>query len=294
MTCVGVVAHTKKSIGGGLPQLRALLAERGVTDPVWHDVRKSRKAPAAARRALKDGADLILVWGGDGTVQRCLDALAGSTVPVGILPAGTANLLAANLGVPTDLVGALDVALDGQRRVIDLGSVNGERFAVMAGTGFDALMMRAVDGPLKKRLGQLSYVWTGARAARARPVKTTVEVDGKPWFKGRASCVLFGNMGRLTGGLTAFPDARPDDGLLEIGVVTADGPVQWARVLTRMAMGRPERSNLVKAARGKRVNLVMSRPQPYELDGGARDPARRLEAECVPRAAIVCVPESRC
>ena len=140
---------------------------------------------------------------------------------VGIIPAGTANLLAGNLGIPTDLEQAVRIALDGDRRTLDLGVVNDEHFAVMAGTGLDALMMKETNAGLKDRVGQLAYVWTGIRAARAGVVKMSVTVDGATWFKGRASCLLFGNMGRLTGGLVAFPDARSDDGQLEIGVVTA-------------------------------------------------------------------------
>ena len=87
MTCVGVIAHRKKSLGGGLPQLRRLLSERGIDDPVWYEVRKSQMAPEAAKRAVKDGADLVLLWGGDGTIQRSVDALAGFDVIVGIIPA---------------------------------------------------------------------------------------------------------------------------------------------------------------------------------------------------------------
>ena len=119
-----------------------------------------------ARRAVKDGADLLLLWGGDGTVQRCIDALAGSNVTIAVLPAGTANLLASNLGIPMDLPGALEVALDGVRRPLDVGVLNGERFAVMAGAGFDAALMQATDRALKDRLGRLAYVWSGARAVR--------------------------------------------------------------------------------------------------------------------------------
>ena len=88
---VAVIAHRKKSIGGGLEELRKLIADEGFDDPIWYEVSKSRKARKRARRALKDGADLVLVWGGDGMVQRCVDALAGSDAAVAVIPAGTAN-----------------------------------------------------------------------------------------------------------------------------------------------------------------------------------------------------------
>ena len=100
---VAVIAHRKKSIGGGLDELRKLIADEGFDEPIWHEVSKSRKARKRARRTVKDGVDLVLVWGGDGMVQRCVDALAGSDAAVAVIPAGTANQLAGNLGIPTDL-----------------------------------------------------------------------------------------------------------------------------------------------------------------------------------------------
>ncbi len=159
MTSVAVIAHRRKSLGGGLPELRRLLSDRGVDDPIWFEVEKSRKAPVKAIRAVEEGADLMLIWGGDGTVQRCIDAVAGSSVAVAVIPAGTANLLAHNLGIPADLPAAVDVALHGARRRLDLGLINGEHFAVMGGCGFDALMMKGTDSDLKDRLGQLAYVF---------------------------------------------------------------------------------------------------------------------------------------
>ena len=291
MTSVGVIAHQNKSLGGGLTELRRVLADRGFAEPVWYEIAKSREAPAAARKAVEEGADLLLLWGGDGTVQRCINALAGSHVTVAVIPAGTANLLASNLGIPIDLAGAVDVALHGARRRLDVGVLNGERFANMAGAGFDAIIMKDVDGAFKDRLGRLAYVWAGARAIRAKATKMTVKIDGRPWFKGRASCILLGNMGTVTGGLVVFPHARPDDGLLEIGVVTAQGPVQWARILSRLASGHADRSKMVHMTRGREVDVRLDRARPYELDGGDRPARRHLRATVEPGAITVCVPE---
>jgi diacylglycerol kinase family enzyme len=134
---VAVIAHRRKTLGGGLDELRSTLAGAGVEDLIWYEVPKSRKAPKKARKALGLGADLIFVWGGDGMVQRCADTLAGSEAAVAILPAGTANLFAANLDIPSDLAEAVRIGLHGRRRKLDLGRLNGEHFAVMAGAGFD-------------------------------------------------------------------------------------------------------------------------------------------------------------
>lgn len=292
MTSIAVVAHQKKTFGGGLEELRRLLADRGFTDPIWYEVAKSRKAPAMARRAVNDGADLLLLWGGDGTVQRCIDAVAGSNVTIAVLPAGTANLLASNLGLPMDLPGALDVALDGGRRPLDVGVLNGERFAVMAGAGFDAALMQDTNRALKDRFGRLAYVWSGVRATRSKPVKMHIEIEGKPWFDGRASCLLLGNFGTITGKLTVFAAAEPDDGLLEIAVVTASRPIDWAKVLTALAAGRADRSQFVRKGRGRRVAVRLGRPIAYELDGGARKATKRLHAAVEKSAITVCVAEA--
>lgn len=294
MTSIAVIAHQRKTLGGGLPELRHLLTERGFGDPLWYEIPKSKNAPKAARRAIHAGADLLLLWGGDGTVQRCVDATAGTGVSIGILPAGTANLLAENLGIPIDLAGALDVALHGARRRLDVGVLNGERFGVMAGAGFDAVMMDGADRGLKDRFGRLAYVWTGARATRRQPVRMRIEVDGAPWFSDRAACVLLGNMGTLTGGLSAFPDARPDDGKLEVGVVTAEGMLAWARVFTSLVAGRAEHSHFTHMTRGREVVVKLSKPMRVELDGGARkQKVSRIEASVDPGAIVVCVPEAK-
>jgi len=287
---VAVVAHRKKSLGGGLDELRRLIAAEGVDDPIWHEVSKSRKAGKRARAALRGGADLVFVWGGDGMVQRCVDALAGSAAAVAIVPAGTANLLATNLGIPQDLTEAARIGFHGRRRKLDLGAVDGEHFAVMAGVGFDAEMIRDADRRLKDRLGRLAYVWTGLRHVTGTDTRMKVAVDGSNWFRGRAACVLLGNVGTITGGIPAFPDARPDDGWLEVGVTTARNPVQWARVLGRMATGRSDRSPLIRITRARRIDIRLAEPMAYELDGGARGETTRLKARVAPAAITICVP----
>ncbi len=290
MSAVAVVAHARKSFGGGLGELREALAREGVGDPLWYEVKKSRHAPQYARRAAKDGADLIFVWGGDGTVQRCLDAVAGTGAAVAILPAGTANLLATNMHVPRDLTRAVRVGLHGNRRELDTGSVNGEHFAVMAGAGFDARMIAGTDRAMKDRLGRVAYLSTAARGFSARRVTATVDVDGQRFFKGRASLVLAANVGTILGGVEVFAGAKPDDGLLELGVVTASNAVGWARVLGRVALGSAERSPFVEMTRGRSIRVRFDRKVRYELDGGARPGTRDLRIDVHPRSVTICVP----
>ena len=291
MTSVAVVAHRDKVLGGGLPELRETLIASGVTDPLWFEVPKSAKAPKCVRKAVKQGADLVFVWGGDGMVQHCIDAVAGSSVTIAILPAGTANLLATNLDIPKDLAQAVAIGLHGSRRSLDVGVLNGERFAVMAGAGFDARIMGGVDKAAKERFGRLAYFGSGARAMKTGRCRMKIKVDGQLWFDGKASCVLFGNVGTVAAGLRIFPDARPDDGLLEIGVVTAHRWSDWLRVLTRIVSHDPDQSPMVRLTHGRKFTVRLDRSLPYELDGGARTKTRKLRVRVKPAAVCVCVPQ---
>lgn len=289
MTTIAVVAHAGKSLGGGLGQLREVLLREGYPEPLWYEVAKSRQAPDCAREAIAEGADVLFVWGGDGTVQRCIDALAGTGAVIAILPAGTANLLATNLDIPLDLEDAVRVGLHGERRTLDTGTINGEHFAVMAGAGLDALMIKDADGGMKDQLGRMAYIWTGAKNLSADPVKAVVEVEGRRFFKGLVSCVLVGNVSKVLGGITPFVGARPDDGLLELGVVTAKSRVQWIRTLGRVAMGRSETSPFVEVTRGTSMKIRFDRPLAYELDGGPRAATKKMRIKVHTASITVCV-----
>jgi diacylglycerol kinase (ATP) len=291
MTKVAVIAHAAKSLGGGLPELRRELQRQGVDDPLWIEVPKSRFASKQVKRALDEGSELLFVWGGDGTVQRCIDAMAGSDAALAIVPAGTANLLATNLGIPQDIKQAVSIGLQGERRKLDVGRFNGERFAVMAGAGFDASMIQQADGTLKDRLGRVAYVWTGSENLRAKPFKANIEVDDVPWYAGAASCILVGNIGRLFGGIEVFEDARPDDGRLEVGVVNADGITDWVRTLARTAVGHAERSPLVRSTSATKIKVKLNRKVLYEIDGGDRKKIKSFTVKVQPSAITICLPK---
>jgi diacylglycerol kinase (ATP) len=293
VTSVAVIAHSGKSLGGGLEELRTVLERAGADGPLWFEVPKSRKAPKRVRAALDAGADLVIVWGGDGMLQRCIDVLAGSDAAIAIIPAGTANLFASNLGIPRDIEQAVDIALHGTRRKLDVGSFNGERFAVMAGTGWDALMIRDADGTLKEGLGRVAYVWTGARHLRESRFKAVINVDGRRWFSGKASCVLVGNVAKVFGNIEVFDDATPDDGRLELGVITAKGWLQWTRALARTTLGTADRSPFVSTTRARKIRVKLDRPVRYELDGGDRGKTTRIRVDVEPGAVTVCTPEGK-
>ena len=204
MKKVAVIAHAGKTIGGGLDELRSTLTRAGVDDPIWSEVPKSKYAPERVQRALDEGAELVFVWGGDGMVQRSIDRLAGTGVTLAIIPAGTANLFASSLDIPADIEHAVEIGLKGSDRTLDVGKINGERFAVMAGAGLDAHMIRDADGGLKDRFGRLAYIWTASKNIRAQPFKARIDVNDELWYRGTASCILLGNVGSLFGGDGGF------------------------------------------------------------------------------------------
>ncbi len=288
---LAVVAHAGKTVGGGLRELRRTLEEAGIADPLWFEVPKSKRAPEAVKRALEEGAELILAWGGDGMVRRCLNALEDTQVPLAIVPAGTSNLLATNLGIERDIGHAVRHALRGDRRRLDVGRFDGERFAVMAGAGFDAAMIKSADD-LKDRLGRGAYVLGGAAKLNSKSFEAKIKIDGTRWYKGPASCILIGNVGDLFGGIEVFADAKPDDGVLDVGVLTSEGPVQLVRAVTRTALGGAQKSPFVRATKGRKVRVKLDRKVRYELDGGDRKKVKSFKVDVEAGAVTVCVPQA--
>ena len=151
----------------GLDELRAgiteQLAEAGWPEPEWLETTAEDPGTGQAEQAVRDGAAVVFVAGGDGTVRACIDGLAGTDTALAILPGGTGNLLATNLGVPTDTIEGVQLALDRGRRVVDLGEVEGKTFAVMAGMGLDAAMVDDAPTKLKAVLGPVAYVFSALK-----------------------------------------------------------------------------------------------------------------------------------
>ncbi len=295
---IGVLINEGKTLDGdGLEELRAALADAGHADPPWREVSKSKKAPPEVIDLVENcGVDRLLVWGGDGTVRRCIDTLlreGHDQVAVGVLPSGTGNLLATSLGIPIDLRGAVDVALHGDPRPIDVGIVNDEQhFVVMAGTGFDALLIEeADDSGLKDRWGKLGYVWAGVRHRHVSPAQATITVDGLPWYDGAATTVIVGNVGRLVGGVPAFPDADPSDGRLDLGVVEVRSAVDWVRLFGAAFAHRIDASPFAQVTTAEHVLIELDRTLPWQADGGDRDRTNRYDIRCLPGAIRVCRPD---
>ncbi len=188
--------------------------------------------------------------------------------------------------------GALEVALRGHRRRIDVGAIGDDRFVVMSGMGFDAAMLRDADADRKARMGAAAYVISGLANLR-RVAEFELRLDGGEPVRRAGRCVLVGNLGRLQGGLPVFPDARPDDGLLDVAVVQASTVVDWLRVAVRVLTRRRGDDPVVEVLRARHIDLRCDRPQPVERDGDVLDPTDHVVVEVVAGALTLCVPEER-
>jgi YegS/Rv2252/BmrU family lipid kinase len=242
-----------------------------------------------AMSAVSAGADLVLACGGDGTVTACAEGITGSGVPLAIIPMGTGNLLARNIGLPVGLDEALAVALGGVQQSIDAGRVNGNLFVVMAGLGLDARMLSGTSEPLKKRLGWLAYAISAVRHLGDRPMRMTVSADGGRRRRMRASALIVGNVGWLRGGLPLLPDARPDDGMLDVAVLTADGLTGWLTVAADIVLHRPAHGGIYRV-QFTRLQVALDQEQPWELDGEVMGPTRQLTIAAQPGALLLRMP----
>ena len=192
----------------------------------------------------------------------------------------------AGSGIGASIAAAMRV---GCTRSLDTARCNGMAFAVMAGTGLDAAMIDLAD-EAKERLGTLAYVRAGVREARRRaPFGASVKVDGELLFEGSATCVLVGNIGTLKGGVDAFPAAEPDDGMLDVAVVTAEGLREWGSLMLGAVRHDPARSGHVHLTRGTRIKVKLDRRHRFELDGGTKGRTDRLRMRIVPDSLRVVV-----
>ena len=280
-----VVANPTKLSDVDAALVRRRLAEEG-HDPLWLETTADDPGRAMTREALDAGVELVLAAGGDGTIRVVAAVLAGTDVAMGIIPVGTGNLLARNLSLPLDVAGAVEVALGESERRIDtvLLTVDGgepDRFAVMAGTGLDAMIMDSVDDRLKKYIGPGAYFIAATKALGRLPVPVQLTVDGKHHKRRSIICVI-GNCGELTGDLELIPGAEPDDGRLYLYVAFPSRPSHWLKAFLRLATRRPQKDDHVQVWSGRRVEIRLQEREAYEMDGDVEGEARVLVAEIDP------------
>ncbi len=259
----------------------------------WYATSKSDSGQQVTRQALAKGAAVVIAAGGDGTVRAVAEALRDSSVPIALLPSGTGNLLARNLDLQlANLDASIDAAFTGSDRVIDLGiatitrtdnSTEEHVFLVMAGIGLDAKMIAKTNPRLKKAVGWLAYVDAGMRALpELKAVRLRYRLDDRPEKPLNVHSLMVGNCGALPGGILLLPDAKPDDGILDIAALKPRGRFGWLRIWNKIAW---ENGVLRKSAagrkiidltadvrdvayfRGARIRATLDSPQEFQLDG---------------------------
>jgi diacylglycerol kinase (ATP) len=299
---VAVVVNPTKfdDVAAARRQVTGTCTALGWAEPLWLETTAEDPGRGQTRQALAEDVDLVCALGGDGTVRTVAENIVHTGVPLGLLPQGTGNLLARNLGLPLDdLDASLRVALTGADRTVDVGRVafdtSGENadpveqvFLVMAGLGFDAAMMAGVTEQLKARVGWLAYVFAGLTNLGGERVKVWMSADSGPQVVRRVRTVIVGNCGRLTGGIVLIPDAEVDDGWLDVVALAPRGVVSWASMATRVLSRREDRR--VGRRRCRQVQVRCDPPQQGQLDGDPVGLVRAIRARIDAGALIVRVP----
>lgn len=276
-------------------RVEKVLQRDGWTGTLWLETTAEDPGRAMSRQAVAERVDLVICAGGDGTVRVVADGLAGTAIPMGLIPAGTGNLLARNLDLPLDEVGAVEVAFGRHTRTIDLVEVTAdggepEHFAVMAGLGVDAMTMEETSDDLKAKIGSGAYFVAAAKALGRLPLKMTVRLDGRRPLRRRAMICLIGNVGQLRGNLTLLPGARPDDGLLDLFIASPHTVWHWVKLALRLVTRRAQKDDQVDRRSGKRVTVRIGHLESYQLDGDVIGECTELTAVVKPGALTICTP----
>ena len=293
-----------------LAEAQALLADvcqrHGWHEPTWVETTEDETGERQSRDAVAAGADVVASLGGDGTVRAVAAGLVGTDVALGLLPAGTGNLLARNLGLPFDsLERAAEAMVGGAEHRIDVGlaRVGNQRlevaegqeraddeevFLVMCGLGLDGEVMAGTNEKIKGVLGWPAYVIAAAKRLSGRGFVATVDgARSEAALVRHCRTVLVGNCGTLQGGVELMPDARPDDGILDLVVVAPQGPFGWLSVVgavaTRGRIGHRRLDRLRSAA----FTVVAKRPVEAEIDGDPIGEHEALAVRVLPGALVV-------
>jgi diacylglycerol kinase (ATP) len=267
----------------------------GWNDAIWLATPAENPGPAITDEVVSADVDRVIAAGGDGTIRIVADRLAGSGIPMAVVPVGTGNLLARNLDIPLTEPEALAVAFGQHTREVDLVklTVDGtpsEHFAVIAGLGVDAMIMDETNPDLKDAIGPGAYFVAAAKALGRTPIHMWITLDDhRPQHRYAMICAI-GNVGELAGNLTLIPQASPDDGKLDVYVASPRRLVHWLRVVLRLLTLRPRRDDRVDQWQGRKVEVRLRHPDPYQLDGDVIGDCRSLRAEVAPKALTVCVP----
>ena len=299
-------------------EVAAAQKSAGWRDSLWFTTTADDFGTGQAHAAVAEGVDMVIVAGGDGTVRSVAAGLRGSGVALALLPLGTGNLLARNLDIAvTQLAASIQTAFTGVDRAIDVGVIDLTRedgsheehaFVVLAGLGLDAKMVANTRPELKRRVGWLAYVDAIARSMRdSEKIRMRYRVDEGEERTMSVHTLLVGNVGLLPGNMLLLPDAEPDDGLFDMVTLRPEGLGGWAQiwikivwengVLRRSGVGRKvaglaREVRTLRYLRGRRISVILDRPEDFELDGDDFGLVIGFDAHVDPAALIVRVPSA--
>lgn len=275
----------------------------GWPDPIFHETTVDDPGTSMAQAALADGADVVLAAGGDGTVRTVAEVMAHSGTPLGLIPLGTGNLLARNLGAHLgDIHHSVDVALFGDQRHLDMVSfttenMRGESFThalcVMGGAGFDAEIMSNTRDELKRQIGWMAYTEAGMRRLAVDPVWTRYSIDDGPWQTKRLRSIMAANCGVLTGGLVLVPDAKLNDGLMDVVVIAPRGPLGWVSLTSKIIFKQRHDLPSMEHYACKKLRVEFHKPTESQIDGDGLGRVTFFEAKIMPEALALQVPPSQ-
>jgi diacylglycerol kinase (ATP) len=271
------------------------LQRNGWRNTLWLETSAEDPGRAMTRQAVAEQVDLVIGAGGDGTIRSVADGLAHTGIPLGLVPAGTGNLLARNMDLPLEEGDAIDVALDGQQRPIDLVRITvddraPEHYAVMAGIGVDAMIMDETNEDLKDKVGSAAYFVAAGKALGRLPIRLKVQLDNNRPVRRHAMLCVIGNVGRLQGNLTLIPGASPDDGLLDLYIASPHRFRHWLKLALRLITRRAKKDDQVDQRKGRSVRIIIDGKDNYQLDGDVVGESTTLDAEIQPGALAICVP----
>ncbi len=299
-------------------QIGKVCADHGWSQPLMIQTTKDDPGVSQGQRALEAGVDVVCPLGGDGTVRAVATALVGTDTPLGLLPGGTGNLLARNLGLPVDkLESALEVVLTGSTRRIDVGLVrfapdsnsedalkgdapatgddprrdDEEVFLVMAGIGVDAEVMASTNERVKGVIGWPAYVLAGAARLWDNGFRVSVGTnDGQDPRQRHARTVIVGNCGSLQGNLELMPDAKLDDGRLDGVILSPHGLFGWAAIAADLGSRHTRGHRSIVRMASTQISAVTRQPVEAQIDGDAMGLQQVMSTRVLPQALVVCIP----
>ncbi len=279
-------------------ETRQLLEDRFAREQISYEVRETKESGDAlrwAQHAASEGFDLVVASGGDGTIMEAMSGLikSDSLIPLAQIPAGTANLLARALLIPTTPDAALEVIFTGKAERLDVGYLPDEDryFALVAGAGYDAQLIGDASRELKNTLGFAAYLVTGIKNMfKLRPARIELEVDGKK-RRVRAHTLMIVNVGQIGDGAIALgPNIHPHDGKLDLMIVSSATVLGALRILLRILTRRFDGQGDLQYISASRIRINARPPLPTEIDGEQLGQTP-LYAEAVPEGALLLVPE---